>query len=271
MTAQCPNLESIMLKHLFSTATVLLSMGAVAYAADLPSRRAPPIYVPPAPSLPIFSWTGFYVGGQAGYDFGRERSMASATASGIGLASNVQRENGVIGGAHAGYNFSSQAVPYIGSAFGTGVVFGVEGDVDGSGARSTYGLGGIATTTRNNIEGSIRGRAGVAVDRLLFYATGGAAFVELQNTYANTVVGGTDSLSRSRVGYTLGGGVEYAVTDDWSVRGEYRYTDFGHYSDVLGTSTGGGVAVRHHETDNRVQFGFSYKFAWAKDPVVARY
>lgn len=254
-------------------AVALALLSTSAFAADLPSRRAPPVYAPPPP-IPVFTWTGFYIGGQVGYGFGHDSTLASATATGIGLASTSASERGVIGGAHIGYNFSTQSLPFFGNALGTAGVIGVEGDVDGTSARSAYGLGGIAGYGRDDIQGSIRGRLGFAVDRALFYATGGAAFGGLHNTYVNTITGATDSLSHTRVGYTVGGGIEYAISNNWSLRAEYRYTDFGTYTDVLGGSTGGGVAVRHHEVDNRVQAGFSYKFdtfSPLASPVVARY
>ncbi|WP_158811616.1 outer membrane protein [Beijerinckia sp. L45] len=257
-------------------ALAIALLSTTAFAADLPSRRAPPVYAP-APPIPVFTWTGVYIGAQAGYEFGHDASFAAATANGAGLASRSAKENGFIGGAHIGYNFSTQSLPVFGSAFGgllgTGGVFGIEGDVDGTSAKANYGLGGIAVTTRDQIQGSVRGRLGIAVDRTLFYATGGVAFGGLRNTYVNTITGGSDTLDHTRVGYTVGGGVEYAITNNWSLRAEYRYTDFGHYTDVLGGATAGGVAVRHHEIDNRVQGGFSYKFDTFAPlaPVVARY
>ncbi len=66
--------------------------------------------------------------------------------------------------------------------------------------------------------------------------------------------------------------MEYAVTNNFSLRAEYRFSDFGSYTDIPG-ATGGGVAVRHRDTDNRVQGGFSYKFDTfaPTTPVVARY
>ena len=254
-----------------SAAVALALLSTTAMAADLPSRRAPPVYIPPP--LPIFSWTGLYIGGQVGYEFGRSNALASAAATGAGLAANGTSPGGVIGGAHVGYNFSTQSIPGLGGFAGAGGVFGIEGDVDGSNYKSTYALGGISNSMRDNIQGSIRGRLGVAVDRVLFYATGGAAFGSLQNNYVNTLNGLTDSQTHTRVGYTVGGGVEYAFTNNWSVRAEYRYTDFGTFADNLANATAGGVNVRHHETDNRVQAGFSYKFDTLipTAPVVARY
>ncbi len=256
---------------LLSTATLAVLTGS-ALAADLPSRRAPPVYIPP-PAIPVFTWTGFYVGGQVGYEFGSSNALASSNRSGLGLASMSTKENGIIGGVHVGYNYSTQSLLGFGGFGGGGLVIGIEGDADGSNYKKTYALGGLSDTTRQNIQGSVRGRLGIAVDRALFYGTGGVAFGDLGNSYVNTLNGLTDSNSHLRVGYTVGGGIEYSLTNNLSVRAEYRYTDFGTFSDNLGGSTAGGVNVRHHETDNRVQAGFSYKFdTFAPSiPVVARY
>jgi outer membrane immunogenic protein len=236
-------------KLLLST-VALAALAGTAFAADLPSRHAPPVYVPPP--LPVFTWTGIYVGGQVGYNFGKDSNNANPSSS---------NSNGVIGGAHIGYNYQ-----FPGSQF----VVGLEGDVEGTSAKATSLLGGFDTDSyRPNIQGSVRGRLGYAVDRALFYATGGAAFGGIKNNYSSVL--GTDSLSHTRVGYTLGGGVEYAINNNWSVRAEYRYTDFGHYTDIL-TNSAAGAAVRKHDTDNRVEAGFSYKFdTFNPAPVVARY
>ena len=259
-----------MKKLLLSTAALAAFAGS-ALAADLPSRRVPPVYIPPP--IPVFTWTGFYVGGQVGYEFGRSNALASAAANGAGLAASGTSPGGVIGGAHVGYNFSTQSIPGLGGSAGGGGVFGIEGDVDGSNYKSAYLLGGLNDSMKQNIQGSVRGRLGIAVDRALFYATGGVAFGGIDNTYSNTLNGLTDSTSHTRVGYTVGGGVEYAFTNNWSLRAEYRYTDFGTFSDNLANATAGGVNVRHHESDNRVQAGFSYKFDTFAPlaPVVARY
>ena len=102
----------------------------------------------------------------------------------------------------------------------------------------------------------------------MFYATGGAAFAEFRTNYATTL--GFDNLSHTRVGYTVGGGVEYAITNNFSLRGEYRYSDFGTFTDFANASGFG--AVRRRETEQRAQVGFSYKFDTAVPaPVVARY
>lgn len=243
-------------KYLLSTAAVV-ALGGSAFAADLPSRNAPPIYAPPPP--PVFSWTGVYVGAQIGYEFGLANSALFPTGTSAGVAFANSNPNGVVGGAHIGYNYQIASV-----------VLGLEGDVNGASYRGSTALGAGTLTTTNDIDGSIRGRLGVAFDRALIYSTGGVAFAPFRNQFA---LGGlVDDQTSTRLGWTVGGGIEYAITNNWSIRAEYRYTDYGHYSDVLATTTGGALSVNKHETDNRIQAGFSYKFgAPAPLPAIAKY
>jgi outer membrane immunogenic protein len=250
----------------------LASAGAVAlagsaFAADLPMRAPPPVYMPPP-----FSWTGLYLGGQVGYAFG---SIGSSTLSPAGFDFFYPNQfnyspQGVIGGAHLGYNLQ------IGQW-----LLGLEGDVDGTGLSRTYAapfgffgggpLGfGASVHTKLPVQGSIRLRAGLAWDRALLYATGGAAFAGVKTTYASFF--GYDSISKTRAGWTVGGGIEYAITDNWSIRGEYRYADFGRYTDILiNSATFAGTSVHSHLTENRVQLGISYKLGAAPATVVAKY
>jgi outer membrane immunogenic protein len=246
-------------KFLLSTAA-LVALGGSAFAADLPSRSAPPLYMPPPP--PVFSWTGVYIGGQVGYEWGTANSalFPTGTSPAAGIAFASGQPNGVTGGAHIGYNY--QIAQFV---------FGLEGDVNGSNYRGSQTLGGGTLTTSSDIDGSVRGRLGVAFDRALFYSTGGVAFAPFRNQYA--LAGLVDDTTTTRVGWTVGGGVEYAITNNWSLRAEYRYTDYGHENDLLTNTTGGALTVGKHETDNRVQAGFSYKFdlGGPATPIVAKY
>ena len=277
-----------MIRKLLLSSVAIAAVSASAFAADLPSRRAPPVYVPPP--VPLFSWTGFYVGGQVGYAFGRDnaREVAAPLGAGPDVLYNVGTANGTMGGAHVGYNFSTQSLPvlgqfagglsglpFIGGFGGAGGVVGIEGDVDGTDYRGTFAAGPFFNSMREQITGSIRGRVGIAVDRALFYATGGAAFGQFHETYglgfgALT----TDSPTSTRVGYTVGGGIEYAITTQFSLRAEYRYTNYGRFVDInsFATTAPGAFNTVHHEIQNRVQVGFSYKFdSPVAAPVVARY
>jgi outer membrane immunogenic protein len=93
------------------------------------------------------------------------------------------------------------------------------------------------------------------------------------------VSGGYDSFSQTRVGWTVGGGLEYAVTNNWSIRAEYRYTDFGntttHLVNAFPVLLSGdfiNASVHRNLAENRVEVGFSYKFDTAAPaPVVAKY
>ena len=244
--------------------------GSAAFAADLTYRAPPPVYVPPAP---IFTWTGFYLGGQVGYAWARDNGSINNPAPGIpGLPSSIflpftVNLNGVIGGAHAGYNLQINQW-----------VVGVEGSVDGTSLSKTQLVGAFPpffqglVDPKATVQGSIRGRLGIAFDRVLIYATGGAAFANFTVAYNTLPLGGVDQITSTRTGWTVGGGLEYAVTNNWSIRGEYRYSDFGSRNDFSAVALFPNSFVRHHLTENQVQAGFSYKFTpFAPAPVVAKY
>ncbi len=193
-------------------AAALIAFGGMAMAADLPSRRvapvAPQVYTPPA-----FTWTGFYVGVNAGYGFGNINTR--------GIANPYGKPDGFVGGGQLGYNYQ------IGQ-----FVFGLEGDLqyaDLKAGASAAGLG-LVNDAKIDFLGTVRGRAGVAFDRFLVYATGGYAYA---NSKAGlTPVGaaalgipGVASVSNSHNGYAVGAGVEYAVTNNVTLRGEYLYVD----------------------------------------------
>jgi outer membrane immunogenic protein len=176
--------------------SVAIVMAGSAYGADLPSRAPPPVYVPPAP---IFAWTGFYVGGQVGYAWGRQ---VVDFGDQFGFADSLNyNANGVIGGAHVGYNLKFSQ--FVG---------GLEGDVDGSSlsksvtvAPAAIGFDPLTFNAHLNVQGSIRGRIGYAWDRVLLYGTGGVAFAGATSTLATPTT--FDRFSTSRVGWTVGAGL----------------------------------------------------------------
>ncbi len=275
-----------MIRKLLLSTVAIAAVSTSAFAADLPSRRAPPVYVPPP--VPLFSWTGFYLGGDVGYAYGRDSvtQVGSPLGGGPNAYYNDGTPNGTTGGGHIGYNFSTQSLPvlgqfagglsglpFIGGFGGAGGVVGVEGDVQGTDYRSSQTFGSFTETSRNQINGTVRGRVGIAVDRALFFATGGAAFAQFQNSYsASTFLPTYQQLTTTRVGYVVGGGVEYAVTTQFSLRAQYMYINYGKYTDVPTTGTPIGSTFTHHDTTQRVTVGFSYKFDTPPAaPVVARY
>ncbi len=234
-------------------------LGSAALAADLPSTKGAPDFAPPPP---VFSWTGAYIGGQIGYAWGQTGSSIYRP-NGALLAHNPTSNNsGAFGGGHVGYNYEINQF-----------VVGVEGDVNGSSyTGSVRTVGGSVVRDRTPIDGSIRGRVGVAFDRILVYATGGAAFASIRNIVTDPT-GFVEGHDTGRVGWTVGGGVEYALDPNWAIRAEYRYTDYGHYGVDFNQVAGSPFDARVRDTDNRVEIGFSYKFDAppAPAPVVAKY
>ncbi len=263
-----------------SPKTSLACAGALAAAATLAGTAfaAEPVAPPP---VPVFTWTGLYVGGQIGYAWGHDPVIWTGISNDDELAFGAftHTPQGVIGGAHVGYNL--QYNPWL--------VIGLEGSVDGTSLSNTRAVpandifldtpGIITSRSEADVQGSLRGRVGIALDRVLLYGTGGVAFTGFNTTIVDTTgffVGSpltnanfstaNATFTNTRVGYTAGGGLEYAVTNNWWVRAEYRYTDFHHTTDFPFVGTlpfnDSFVFLRHHLTENQVQVGFSYRFDW---------
>ncbi len=268
----------------------LACAGALAAAATFAGAAFAAEPLPPPPPPPPFTWTGLYIGAQIGYAWGRDNVTWAGVSNDDEQAAGAfqQSPNGVIGGAHAGYNL--QYNPWL--------VFGIEGNVDGTSLSNTIAApvndvfgdtpGVLTATSKADVQGAIRGRIGVAFDRLLLYGTGGVAFTGFNTTIVDTtgfftgVPGTNASSSNTRAGWTAGGGIEYAVTDNWWVRAEYRYSNFGTTTDFPFAGVlpfpDSFVFLQHHLTENQVQVGFSYRFDWTippppppPAPVVAKY
>ena len=279
---------------LAATFGCLSTMAAV--AADLPSRRAPPVYIPPAP--PTFSWTGPYVGVNAGYAFNGDHTFTTSgntpgqiadIATGLRPTSIRDRSNGFTGGAQIGYNYEFSG----GSFLGSGIVVGVEADAAyvGPGSNSTYTSGAFVSrfASRTDYVGTVRGRLGYAFDRVLVFGTGGFAYGNVRDneTFANAAGVNTFAGSRNamRTGYAYGGGVEYAIPTSsflnvFNSSAVTLKAEFIHYD--LGTSAvlvGGVVNPANSFTSqirtqgNLARAGINYKFDLfgAPAPVVARY
>jgi outer membrane immunogenic protein len=265
----------------------LACAGAFAAAATFAGTAFAAEPLPPPP--PPFTWTGLYVGAQIGYAWGHDNVTWAGVSNDDEQAVGAfqQTPNGVIGGAHVGYNL--QYDPWL--------VLGIEASVDGTSFSHTLAVavndvlgdtpGVLSATSRADVQGSIRGRIGIAFDRLLIYGTGGVAFTDFYTELVDRtgffgVTPGTEAaFTNARAGWTAGGGIEYAVTDNWWVRAEYRYSNFGTTRDFPFTGIlpfpDSFVRVQHHLTGNQVQMGFSYRFDWTipapppPAPVVAKY
>ncbi|HUI22652.1 MAG TPA: outer membrane beta-barrel protein [Methylocella sp.] len=272
----------------------LASAGAIVLSGSA-ALAAEPAPTPPPPA-PAFTWTGIYAGGQIGYAWttgnnywnGYDPYFFAVTGSPAYINTSLYNNpNGVIGGANVGYNYQFNQLTWFSSS---GIVLGIEGSVDGTSLSNTgvaaFPDGTLATVHSNSdVQGGIRGRLGIAWDRLLIYATGGVTWGGFNTnvTIANAglsnggfpLFASGSGVSTTRTAGTVGGGIQYAVTNNWSVRAEYRYTDWGTINQGnFGAFAVPGVYFNGQRTlyQNQVQVGFDYKFdLWAPPPVVAKY
>jgi outer membrane immunogenic protein len=234
------------------TPTGAAAAGALALILAAPANAADLGYpVKASPLVRVFSWTGFYVGADIGYAWGRDSTTEYFTATNTltGLKWDYDLK-GVTGGLFAGGNYQTGPL-----------VLGVEADIelaDIKGGFNDPALGG-AGNTRIDWQGSVRGRLGFAADKALFYGTGGLAYANISHTYNNLVAGTAETTAGVRTGWTAGAGVEMAVTQNILVRAEYRYTDFGKYR-FDSVVTFPGLTGQQEPTFSTVRVGAAYKF-----------
>jgi outer membrane immunogenic protein len=223
------------MKKILLSSVALVGLTAGAFAADLPSRRVAPA---PYVAVPVFTWTGFYVGVNAGYGFtnndnnrngvGTFAAGGAATTPALPAGTTLSNgftgansNDGFVGGGQVGYNY--QFTP------GSGVVVGIEADaqytdfggriggnngnnftfIGANGATLLPGVTPINPTGLGGLDffGTVRGRLGYAFDRVLFYGTGGFA-------YGSAGGGQAVNTDDFKTGYAVGGGIEYALPTD---------------------------------------------------------
>jgi outer membrane immunogenic protein len=183
-------------------------------AADMPVKAVP---------APVYSWTGFYLGGNVGGAVGHNASTLRVN-NGVTQNYVTLAPDGVVGGFQAGYNFQ------IGN-----LVYGIEADWQWSGQKDSwcFNCGSPNPAPGSAIEqklpwfATVRGRVGHAWGPLLAYGTGGVAFGKVDTTIACCFVADTASDSTTKTGWAAGAGVEAALAGNWSVKAEYLYVDLG--------------------------------------------
>jgi outer membrane immunogenic protein len=260
-------------------AGVAVIIGNAAVAADLPSRRYTESYA----AVPSFTWTGFYAGLNAGaaINNGTTSNVSYGPAFGSFLDSttspyrSARSDVGFTGGAQAGYNHQFGAI-----------VAGLEADINyadvgasrtGSSAITARGFGSESLTGQSSTDylGTVRGRVGfVPMDRMMVFGTGGLAYgnVDTRASAAFTTVAPTGRASlydgqhsSTQLGYTIGGGVEYALTNNVTLKGEYLYVDLGRNSATATGVAGPAVANDTFTARNNTEFsvaraGLNWKF-----------
>lgn len=279
-----------MFRNSLLAATALVASSSFVVAADLPSRRAPPV---PYAVVPVFTWSGFYIGGNAGYILSDESNLTTVgnngPLAGPSTTFNVNsgarpgtirgpQPEGFTGGGQIGYNVQ----------FGS-IVVGVEADAAYTDYRQGVSVVG-ATGARSNFSsdmgylGTVRGRLGYAFDRFLVYGTGGFAYGDVENSatfFATPAAGGTNVVqfagrrNSTDTGYAVGGGVEFAMPTSFSLFGsnavtlkaEALYYDLGTSSVVVAdtglapaTTRGQSYTARFDNSGVLARAGINFKF-----------
>lgn len=255
-----------MLRTVLLASVAAVAISASAQAADLPVSV--PAAIPQA--APVYNWTGFYVGANAGYSW---MNGDARYTGGPGAALNFLpggygiEADGFIGGGQLGFNYQINQF-----------VVGLEADIqytdlEGGTSVTTGFPGGFTTlgraTTGLDWLGTVRGRVGFAVDRVLVYGTGGLAFGEVNvsgfttdNSIAPLSYAG--ARSDTRTGWTAGAGVEWAFMPNFTVKLEYLYYDLGDVNLTLNPTSAaaaGSFLTQNHEIDGHVvRAGVNFRF-----------
>jgi outer membrane immunogenic protein len=231
--------------------------GAPALAADMPVKA--PVYK--AAPAPMFSWTGCYVGGNIGGGWARN-TWNLVSAGGLDDEA-APHSHGLLGGGQVGCDYQAGAW-----------VFGVEGMFDWSDLRGSA-LDPLAAGVIENDKfkwlGTATGRVGYAFDRTLFYAKGGAAWVNGRHFFTGPA-GTTGTLTQTTDGWVVGGGVEWSFAPQWSVKVEYDHIDLSRKNGLFSPNDSEIFGFRGQKID-AVTVGLNYRFGdpWGKGPVSAKY
>ena len=253
------------MKKIPAAAFALISIPTFAFAADMPDvYRAPPV---------LWSWTGFYLGGQIGAGFG---NSSFADPAGPAIYGGAVRTSAASGGAQIGYNWQLPNTAFL---------LGIEADADAisaNGSGTCFASSGYFISANCRVHpdagGSFTGRLGYAMGqsgRTLLYAKGGLAWLDegIDITTNGVLPYAPTSLDSVRWGWTIGAGVERALTPAWSFRLEYDYANFGSvgmatpssYFQVLPgnpfgyQSTAGGTTSVSQNLQT-IKLGLNYKF-----------
>lgn len=226
---------------------VLICGSSVCHAADILRGTIAP------PSPPLMQaeagWTGIYVGVQAGYSWGRDRTTEFLTANGAytGFSWRYNADS-ALAGVHAGALYEARRV-----------VVGVEGELEFVNARGGFtdpiGAGKLTNTWR----ASIRGKAGYSFGRVLPFVTFGAAFLNMKYDYTNFAGPIVETTEQVRTGYTIGAGMSYAFTKNILAGIEYRFTDLGNFYYDSRTAFPG-LTGRQNPRFSTIRSSVSYKF-----------
>lgn len=232
-------------------AAVVLGCGS-ALAADLPVKA------PPKAVVATWNWSGCYVGANVGYGWQKSKTVdADGSIDPVGFNGGSDTGTGMVAGGQLGCDYQS-----------SNWVFGVQGMfhwANISGSHDWSSAPGEALRTEASWFGTATGRVGYAVQpQTLLYVKGGAAWVH--NKYSDNCPGVgcggpfAGIASATRVGWTIGGGAEYAFRPNWSVFAEYNYMDFGTNNTLLTYVPASVYTYAYSHTLQTVMVGVNYRF-----------
>ncbi len=244
------------MKKLLTATVALVALGATvpALAADLAARNAPYTKAP-AYAAPLYNWTGFYIGGHLGAVF-------SDNSNFNGLVTGNNGNARFLGGLQGGADYQ----------FAPNWVIGAEAEyswIGGNNGNVIFPNGSVYTNNQRGL-GSVTGRVGYTWGPGLLYVKGGYAFADNNEsvvTGAGVPVAFGLTGDRSN-GWTVGAGLEYMFTQNWSGKVEYQYYNFGNSSFTAPANLAPFGSFR--TDDHVVKAGINYRFNWG-GPVVARY
>ena len=244
--------------RLFTLLCAFIGIGGSAFAADLPPspQRAPAVYVPAV--VPVYNWTGFYIGGNVGAAWTQGNVSDS-----LGNSWSNSQQAVFTGGGQVGANYQVNWA-----------VFGVEADFDwlannhNSSNAVVTAIGPLQFSTNDRWITTLAARFGVAADNWLFYAKGGGGWVGVNNpTITNVNTGGSISVSNSnsQTGWLAGGGVEWGFAPNWTARLEYDFLGLNSSSTTVPVTSPvipGDVVTVNNRDVQTVTVGINYLFKW---------
>ena len=228
------------MKKLLLASAALIVLSSAAAAADLAGA---PVYTKAPIINPGVNWTGFYIGAMGGYGWS---DHVRVTVGGVTTTETGDDINGGFAGGTIGYNWQTGSW-----------VFGLEADGAWADLSNSVSSLGVTVTDRIDAFGTVTGRIGYASGATLFYAKGGYAWADNELSASVAGFGTVFSESHLHSGWTLGGGLEYLFTHNWSGKLEYMYADYDSQTYVAGLTPGGvgfGAAV------HTVKAGVNYHF-----------
>jgi outer membrane immunogenic protein len=250
-------MKMLRLRHAAALVSATLALSSIAHAADLGRPLPPPsqpVYV-----APVFTWTGFYIGGNLGVAW-TKGDVTDSFGDGFRFAQNAV----FTGGGQIGANYQINWL-----------VVGIEADFDwlannqnSSGTVFVPGVGSLQLSANDRWITTLAARVGVANNNWLYYAKGGGGWVGVNNpTLTNVTTGGSISVSNSNSnsGWLVGAGIEWAFAPNWTAKVEYDFLGLNNSTFTVPVGIpviGGDVITTTNRDVQTLTVGVSYLFNW---------